>query len=253
MDPYLEAQGLWESCHAAMVTHAAEDLNERLPDGYVAKIETRVAFLSLEIPDTHRVPDVLVGRESESRATSFQSSRQNTGVATIEPISIPFALSEVEVRDRWIEILKLPEMEVVSVIEVLSPSNKAGTGRAEYLTKRAALIDRPVNFVEIDLLLGGRRMPMARPLPAGDFYAVVGRKSGTPNAQVYAWTIKDTLPAIPIPLREPEPDAMLNLRAVFDMTYDRGRYRRMVRYGKPLPASLPLTTTDREWSESLGR
>jgi hypothetical protein len=48
-------------------------------------------------------------------------------------------------------------------------------------------------------------------------------------------------------------DAMLNLRAVFDMTYDRGRYRRMVRYGKPLPTSLPLTTADREWSESLGR
>ena len=24
MDPYLEAQGLWESFHAAMVTHSAE-------------------------------------------------------------------------------------------------------------------------------------------------------------------------------------------------------------------------------------
>jgi hypothetical protein len=253
MDPYLEAQGHWESCHAAMVTHAAEDLNERLPDGYVARIETRVAFVSLEIPDIQRVPDVLVGRDPDSRATSFPSSQQDAGVATIEPITIPFALREVELRDRWIEILSLPEMELVTVIEILSPRNKAGSRRAEYLHKRAALIDRPVNFVEIDLLLGGRRMPMARPLPPGDYFAIVGRRTGTPDAQVYAWTIRHVLPVIPIPLREPEPDAMLNLQGAFNLTYDRGRYGRIVRYGKPLPESLPLARVDRDWSESLGR
>jgi Protein of unknown function (DUF4058) len=253
MDPFLEAQGHWESCHAAMVTHSAEDLNESLPEGYVAKIETRVAFVSLEIPGNQRVPDVLVGRELDSRTTSFPSSPHDAGVATIEPITIPFALSEVELRDRWIEILSLPEMEVVTVIEILSPSNKAGSGRVEYLSKRAALVNRPVNFVEIDLLLGGRRMPMAGPLPPGDYYAIVGRSSGTPNAQVFAWTIRHVLPVIPIPLREPESDASLNLQGAFDLTYDRGRYSRIVRYGKLLPESLPLARTDRDWSESLGR
>src|SRR5580704_8829717 len=96
MDPYLEAQGQWESCHAAIVTHSAEDLNERLPDGYVAKIETRVAFVSLEIPDTRRVPDVLIGREPGSRTSSFPSSGHDAGVATIEPITVPFALHEME-------------------------------------------------------------------------------------------------------------------------------------------------------------
>ena len=153
-------------------------LNQRLPDGYVAKIETRVTFVS-QVPDTHgsRRPDRTRAGLTTSRR--FHIATNDAGVATIEPISIPLAMSEVEIRDRWIEILKLPEMEVVTVIEILSPSNKAGSGRREYLTKRAALIDRPVNFVEIDLLLGGRRMPMARPLPAGDYYAVVGRTTGT--------------------------------------------------------------------------
>ena len=74
---------------------------------------------------------------------------------------------EVELRDRWIEILGLPDMDLVTVVEILSPSNKSGSGRTEYLEKRATLLDRPVNFVEIDLLLGGRRMPMAEALAAG--------------------------------------------------------------------------------------
>ncbi len=109
--------------------------------------------------------------------------RLEAGVATIEPITIPFALGEEEVRDRWIEILGLPEMELVTIVEILSPGNKAGGGRRDYLEKCAGLIDRSVNFVEIDLLLAGKRMPMAMPLPPGDYYAVVGRSTGSPDAR----------------------------------------------------------------------
>jgi hypothetical protein len=174
-------------------------------------------------------------------------------VATIEPITIPFALGEVEIHDRWVEIFSLPEMELVTVVEILSPTSKAGSGRREYLAKRVALIDRPVNFVEIDLLLAGRRMPMAKPMPPGNYFAVVGRGSGTPNAHVYAWTIKHPLPLIPIPLREPDPDVMLNLREALDLSYDRGRYARIMSYGKPVSENVPLTPADREWVESVGR
>ena len=121
MDPYLEAQGLWERFHAALVTNCAQALNQRLPEGYVTRI----------------------------------------------------ARGEVEVREWWIEISSLPELELMTVIEILSPSNKSGSGRSEYLQKRDALIDQPVNLVEIDLLLGGRPMPMGKNLPAGHYHAVV--------------------------------------------------------------------------------
>ena len=49
------------------------------------------------------------------------------------------------------------------------------------------------------------------------------------NAQVYAWPIRHVLPAIPIPLRAPDPDVMLDLRQAFDLTYDRGLYSRLLR------------------------
>ncbi len=44
MDPYLEAQGLWEGFHAMLVSCCAESLNRDLPDSYVAQVETRVSL-----------------------------------------------------------------------------------------------------------------------------------------------------------------------------------------------------------------
>ncbi len=206
MDPYLEAQGLWESFHAGLVTKSAEALNQRLPEDYVAQIKTR---------------------------------------DKIE--------TEVEVRERWIEISALPDLELVTVVEILSPSNKSGSGRSEYLHKRDALIDLTVNLVEIDLLLSGRPMPMGKSLPAGHYLAVVARAANRPDAEVYAWTIRHALPPIPIPLRAPDADVLLDLDQAFDLTYRLGRFNRIVRHGSPLPGNLPLIPADRAWAEGLGR
>ena len=253
MDPYLEAQGLWEGFHAGLVTHCAETLNQSLPEGYIAKIETRVAMLSLEIPVSQRVPDVLVGREPDAPPFSSSSFGEAVGVATIEPTTIPLARGEVEVRERWIEIASLPELDLVTVIEILSPTNKSGSGRTDYLHKRDALIDRPVHLVEIDLLLGGRPMPMGKILKEGYYHAIVARTSSRPNSDVYAWTIRQALPPIPIPLRAPDADVPLDLAQAFDLTYRLGRFDRIVRHGTPLPRHLPLTSADREWAEGLQR
>jgi hypothetical protein len=253
MDPYLETQGMWESFHAALVTHCAEELNQGLPEGYVAQIETRVNLISRDVPERQRIPDVLAGRETDAPASPLTSSGRVVGVVTIEPMTIPLANREVERRERWIEISSLPELELVTVVEVLSPSNKAGRGRTEYLLKRDALIDRPVSLVEVELLLGGERMPMDGDLPPGDYFAIVARSSQRPNAQVYAWTIRQPLPPIPIPLRMPDADVMLNLGEAFDATYNRGRYGRLVRHGSPLPESLAIAPADRDRAEGRGR
>jgi hypothetical protein len=47
------------------------------------------------------------------------------------------------------------------------------------IAPRDALIDQPVNLVEIDLLLGGRPMPMCKNLPAGHYHAIVARAANT--------------------------------------------------------------------------
>jgi hypothetical protein len=251
MDPYLEAGGLWESFHTVLMTACAGTLNRQLPEPYFAQVETRIELLSVDEPSFQRLPDVMVGwRATEP---SPQPAAGVPGIATLEPTTIPLARQEVEVRDRWIEILHLPEMELVTAIEILSPANKMGPGRSDYLVKRNALVDRPVHLVEIDLLPGGKRMPMARPLPPGDCFAIVARIERRPDAQVYAWTLRQVLPPVPIPLRAPDPDVHLNLAEVVAMAYDLGGYARVLRYGTPLPASFPISAEDRAWAESVGR
>jgi len=159
-----------------------------------------------------------------------------------------------ESRARRIEIVKLPEQSLITVIEVLSPSNKAGAGRSEYLAKRNELIDQEtVHLVEIDLLLGGSRMPMSRRLPPGDYYATVARAERRPDAEVYAWTIRRPLPAVPIPLHTPDHDASLQLAEVVSMAYDRGGFARAMRYDKLLPPTFPLNPADRAWAEGSAR
>jgi hypothetical protein len=73
----------------------------------------------------------------------------------LEPVTIPLMKGDVdEIQDTWIEIRNLPELDLVTVIEILSPTNKTGLGRVEYIDKRDQYIDMHVNLVELDLLVG---------------------------------------------------------------------------------------------------
>ena len=78
------------------------------------------------------------------------------------------ALIEMEFRESFVEIYELrPERRLVTTVKVLSPSNKRykSPGWFRYCRKRQAHLEGGANLVEIDLLRGGRRMPMEDPWP----------------------------------------------------------------------------------------
>jgi hypothetical protein len=248
IDPYIEGQHHWRDFHARFLTYCCDTLSKRLPDNYVAQIDEQ--FQLVEVPDQEKVirPDVAVihtGSSAEGPAPA------GAAIAMLEPVTIPISMPaqrrEVE---RWIEIRQWPEQSLVTVIEVLSPSNK-GSGRPEYLKKRGAVLRQDVNLVELDLLLSGQRLPMLRPLPPGDFYAFVARADRRPDCDVYAWSVRRVLPPVPIPLRAPDADVVLDLAAVYAHALEEGRYGRILNYAEPL--ELPLDSLDRDWAEGLGR
>ncbi len=72
-----------------------------------------------------------------------------------------------------------------------------------------------------------------------------------PDCEVYAWTVRDRLPAIPIPLAAPDEDVVVDLGAVFTTAYTRGRYARLIDYSTP-PAAL-RKPNDRAWAEKIAR
>jgi hypothetical protein len=147
--------------------------------------------------------------------------------------------------EAYIDIRTYPDRELVTSIEILSPSNKSPTGHGEYLTKRAAMIRQDINLVEIDLLLQGRRLPFREPLPPGDFYAFLSRGNRRPYSEVYPWSIRRPLPKLPIPLKAPDADVILDLGKAFQTTFDGGRFEQNLLYAKPVPASL--SDNDQAW------
>ncbi|HZL34713.1 MAG TPA: DUF4058 family protein [Tepidisphaeraceae bacterium] len=142
-------------------------------------------------------------------------------------------------RETFIEIRTLPEREVIAALELLSPSNKLGRTRVEYLDKRDEVLRAPVHLVELDLLLGGLRLPMGAPLPSGDYYAFVSRAQNRPDCSVYCWQLPDPLPPIPIPLRAPDADIGVSLKAALDLAYARGRFDRRLKYSQPTVVPMP--------------
>jgi hypothetical protein len=97
------------------------------------------------------------------------------------------------------------------------------------------------HLVELDLLRGGTRMPVQRkrPLPSGDYYALLSRAERRPNADVYAWPLLHPLPTIPIPLLPGDADVPLDLQQVFTTVYDRAAYDLSLDYAAELDPPLP--------------
>jgi Protein of unknown function (DUF4058) len=116
---------------------------------------------------------------------------------------------------------------------------------------RRSLIRQKIHLVELDLLLAGRRLPMSLPLPSGDYFAFVSRAQRRPDSEVYAWSIRDRLPAIPIPLLAGTADVTLGLAGVFATTYERGQHTRLIDYATP--PSVLRKLEDRAWAEKLAR
>lgn len=246
MDPYLEAPAVWEEFHHVLITECMYWLSERLPDTYVAKIQERVELISVDDEAAKvYVPDVAVARRPRRDPRPPPAGSSTGGAtATLEPVTIP-AVDTLETREGYIEIRRLPDHQLVTSIEVLSPWNKFGEGVGEYRAKRRATVSGGVHVVELDLLRRGARTELSAPLPAGDYYALVFRADRRPDVDVYPWGLRDRLPVVPIPLRAPDPDVALDLASIVSTAYERGRYARKLGYADAPPG--PTAPDDLSW------
>lgn len=267
MDPYLERPSRWTGFHVRLITYLGEDLQPRLRPRYVAVVEERVY---LEPTGRDRRLDVfVVGRDQlfdfppRERQGLRSLPREGGNVAIAEPdlalakpewIAVPEAQ---EVAEPYIAIYDTAGWEVVTIIEVLSPSNKIpGPGRSEYLAKQREVLRSKTNLVEIDLLRGGSHVAavpaweVARRGPAD--YLICTRRTARPGGyEVLRLTVRQPLPRLSIPLRTGEPDVPMDLPAAFTRAYDTGAYDLIIDYTQePEP---PLSPADAAWADALLR
>ena len=155
-----------------------------------------------------------------------------------------------ETEESFLAIEELPERKLVTVIEVLSPTNKKTKDvRAEYLKKRDDLILTCVNLVEIDLLRAGEPMPVRKSPPSSDYRILVCRARRSSNAVLYAFPYTSPIPTIPIPLLPGDAEPMLDLNSVLHALIERASYDLVINYAEP--PDPPLRPADEAWATSI--
>jgi hypothetical protein len=155
-----ETEG-WEEFHSSHITDLTRAMNAHLPSlGYIARQERSLQIRHFDEP-LSPISDVLISDLSRPGATPRTFAAPQTQMALNVPASTLLEREPVDVkRPTAIKIYELPEVtnsqreKPVAWIELLSPSNKSGSGYASYIAKREALLANWLVFVEMDYLHG---------------------------------------------------------------------------------------------------
>lgn len=247
MDPYLEEPSLWTGVHGRLMNVFANQLTPLIAPRYIADFETEIVI-------EHIVNDSIEIRGARPEVTVIQPESPGAAVITAAPptvaplrlaipLSMPTRLMRLHIRQRDSE-------KLVAVVELLSPINKRpGSGRRRYLDKRDDYLASPVHLIEIDLLRSWPRMPLAGALPPTDYLIMVSNFYERPACDVWPVRLRQSLPAIPVPLLKPDPPILLDLGQALQTVYEQGRYDLRIDYMEP--PDPPLSADDAAWAGTL--
>lgn len=161
MNPYLEQPSVWEDFHSRFMTYAGEAIAAQVRPNFFVKLEERVFIHEPSSEERRKLlgkPDISLFEMSPTHRPLVA-----TADAALNHVkSIMATLPDIDIeRHAIIEIRDRQDRRLVTMIEVLSPSNKRyGPDREQYLMKRSTMMFSTASIVEIDLLRGGPRLPL---------------------------------------------------------------------------------------------
>jgi hypothetical protein len=245
MDPYLEGY-LWPDVHSALANTIRQQLAPQLQPKYVARLEISViedqnpaAEIGIMYPDV----EVLTG--SASSPTAPEAPGSTGDEAAVAPLQAPMTISLPQVRLATVAIRDVAQNVLVTSIDILSPVNKCEPNLSHYRQKRARLRAAHVHLLEIDLLRRGTR-PWTHPCLPDVPYLVLLTRAQTTAVEVWPITLQEKLPTLPVPLRTPDPDAILDVSAAFRTIYDDAFYHLSIDYTQD-PPPPPFSTEEMAW------
>lgn len=240
MNPYLESESIWPDFHQSFCFAMRAALIRLLPPRYTARLDRNV-WLHNSVSGRRLLgrPDVFISDiHPPSAGVAVAQAPRQVEIVDIELYRQPFVL----IADR-------DEDRVVTALELLSPSNKSpGDDRQAYLGKRRQYLRSGTNLVEIDLLRSGTRPPIQNGVPS-DYAVLVCEPRASPSAGLWAFSVREVLPTVPVPLDAGIAPVMLDLRVCLDRTYDEAGYERGIDYGQP--PEPPLTEADAAWAVGI--
>lgn len=245
MDPYLEGN-LWTSVHGDLATTIARQLVPRLRPKYVALTERKYisgAWEEVMISAGSMRPDVAVRR---SRGRQIQSGG---GVAVAGSVKLR-TYRGTKVPHFRIAIRDVHERQLVTAIELLSPTNK-GSGRRDYLRKRRRFLHSTAHLLEIDLHHQGKRIPLDDPYPPAAYYVLLNRARKRSVTEVWPIQLDAPLPTVAVPLLKGDADVPLDLQAALTTVYDAGGFDLVIDYREP--PDVPLSAEELAWLDEVLR
>ncbi len=245
MNPYLEQTAVWQDFHQTFLPVAREILIAQVAPRYVVKIEEHIYIHEASENESH----AFSGRADLAVMDAGSRPLGEGAVALLDAparVRLPAAV-EVE-RSSYLEIRGRDDRQLITVLELLSPSNKLkDRDREQYVSKREQILDSTAHFIEIDLIRGGPRLPWDALSPC-DYYVVVSRASERPEAGFWPLRLRDPLPVIPVPLAAGDTPASLNLKQILDRVYDSAGYGFYIYRSAPEPA---LSAEDAAWARQF--
>jgi Protein of unknown function (DUF4058) len=209
MDPYLEHDKLWPAFHHQLITCLYQILLPGLVDRYKARVGQR-------------------------RYTTEQA--------------LFISVIQEEHQEEFIEIRQRSEARVVTLVDVVTPTNKmTAAGKQAYLDKRREGRTVGANLVEIDLVRQGQSLlDYSRDgLPEWDYAVTVTRASQPERHEIYTATLQKRLPRFRMPLANDDRDTVVDLQVALTRSYDQGGFAAQIDYGRD-PAA-PLSDEHRRW------
>ncbi|MGH7227428.1 MAG: DUF4058 family protein, partial [Gemmataceae bacterium] len=220
----------------------ARQLAPKLRPKYVALSTRRVIIAPADDSEgmtEQRFPDVGI---LSAHHPGTCSGTAIVSAPLVLPANFPEPIPHVSV-----EIRDVAQRRLVTCIEVLSPTNKRGPGREDYLAKCFQILSSQAHLVEIDLLRGGARFPTREPLPTAPYFVFISHAERRQEVQVWPIALEQPLPIVPIPLLPGDPAVQLDLQQALAIVYEIIGYDELIDYSQPPPG--PLTPAQSAWVE----
>lgn len=244
MDPYLEQPALWPDVHNRLIAAIADHLAPLLRPRYFVAIEERTYTVAPADLIFAGRADVTVVERLKGIAEAPVVFEPDGAIAVEVPLLD-------EVRETFLEIRSPAHERVITVLEILSPANKRGGGRTQYLEKRLRIFGTRTNLVEIDLLRAGEPMPVLGWGGQSDYRILVSRGSRRPKADLLPFSVRRPIPRFALPLLPGDDEPELDLGGLLHALYDRAGYDLRLNYcGAPNP---PFGDADAAWADELLR
>lgn len=243
MDPYLEDPTIWPDVHNRLIAALGNELGPVLRPRYVVTLEERVYATVPEGLQFLGRPDATIVRETPEGGSGYDSG---SGAVVLE-VEVPH-----RVRETHLVVRQVGNHEIVTILELLSPTNKhPGGGRPLYERKRDEILDSRAHFVEIDLIRAGEPMSVSHRPERFDYSILVSRANRRPSGTLTSFTVKDAIPTFQLPLLAGDDEPVVDLGATLHALYDLAAYDLRIDYRRP--CEPPLHDDSTNWCDALLR